>query len=166
MAAEWDFSQFTSEQKRSWISQNISRDAWETESGAAILRELQEWGLGIREGDFYSIRREVLGLGYYEEQIRNLRPESLVPRGWMRSREHVDLTCNAQYRYQVRVIDNDTGEESEIVRAIAVDRHWTKEEAEDFIRNLYVMPEAKSNYTVQDVELFEVWTKPEGILTR
>jgi len=154
------------EERRNWIRTHIRSAIWETVSGASILAELREWGLSISTSEFYSIRREVLGLGVYEERIRELGPDDLVPRAWMHVRPGFKLTAGAQYRFKLRVTDIDTGEEKTLVRAIASDRHYTKGEAQDVIRGLFTMPSATSNYVVDEVDLFEVWVMRGAYLER
>lgn len=155
-----------SEENRNWIANNISRDTWETMSGSAILGELKELGMGIRRQDFFAIRREVMELGYYEEAISKRAGNTLIPRAWMHERKHVDLTLNAQYRFLMDVTDVETGKTDQIIRAISSDRHFTKDEAEDFIRGLYTRPMPDSDYIVTNVRSVEVWVKPGASLTR
>lgn len=157
---------FTADARRSWITHNIPQSVWQTQSGAAILRELSEQGLGIRRTDFFAVRREVLDLGRYEDQILDLQPDSLVPRSWMHERPYTELTSKAQYRYKMTVTDLDTGESKVITRALSSNRHLTPQEATDMVRGLFTIPSATSNYQVDEVDLFEVWVRPGAILDR
>jgi len=156
----------SSEARRGWLRTNIPLETWRSVSGAQILRTLREHGMGVREQDFYRIRRDVLGLERYEEQIARLSPGSLVPKAWMLEQPDISLTSQAQYRFRVKVTNLETGEEEIITRAIADNRHLTRSEAEDIIGSLYVAPSAASNYRVEEITLMEVWTRPGKRLIR
>lgn len=155
-----------SDERRNYILNSISREAWETQSGAQILNTLSAAGLGIREGDFYALRREVLGLQRYEEQLARLKDETLVPSAWMAERPALHLSMEAQYRYRLTVVDEETGEETVLSRAMATSKHYTRQEAEDQMRGL--MAGILSEYGLQltDTRIYEVWTRSEPKLTR
>lgn len=155
-----------SEQTRNWIRTNIPRSSWETLSGASILNILKEQGLGIREQDFYSIRREVLHLGYYENQLRARDKNQLIPRAWMHVVPKKVLTCNALYKYKIQVANLETGEVEEWTRAIADDRHMTPQEVIDQGHNLIVSRLYEYNYELMDIQISEVWVVEGAILGR
>ena len=155
-----------SEQTRNWIRTNIPRSSWETLSGASILEALKQEGMGIREQDFYEIRREVLHLGYYEQQLIARDKDQLIPRAWMHVVPERVLTCNALYKYKVQVINHETGEVETWTRAIADDRHMTPQEVIDQGHNLVVSRLYEYNYGLMDIQVSEVWVAEGAILSR
>lgn len=155
-----------SEQTRNWIRTNIPRQSWQTLSGASILRTLKEQGLGIREQDFYAIRREVMQLGYYEQQIQARDKNQLIPRAWMHVVPKKVLTCNALYKYKIQVHNTETGEVETWTRAIADDRHMTPQEVIDQGQMLVVSRLYEYNYELMDIKVSEAWVAEGAILSR
>lgn len=154
------------EATRNWIRFNVNRTSWETLSGASILRALKEQGMGIREQDFYAIRREVLHLGYYEQQIQARDKNQLIPRAWMHEVPKKLLTCNALYKTKMTVANLETGEVEEWTRAIADDRHMTPQEVLDTETQLVVSKLYEYNYELMDMHVSEVWVTEGAILGR
>jgi len=155
-----------SEATRNWIKTNIARSAWETISGAKILTALKEQGMGIREQDFYYIRREVMHLGYYEKQIQALDKTQLIPRPWMHEMPPKVLTCKALYKTKITVANLETGEVEEWTRAIADDRHLTPQEVLDIEAQLVVSKLYEYNFEMMHMEVSEVWVSEGAILGR
>jgi len=155
-----------SEATRNWIKFNISRKTWNTVSGAKILDALKAQGMGIREQDFYGIRREVMHLGYYEKQIQARSKTELIPRAWMHQVPRKVLTCNALYKTKMLVTNLETGEVEEWTRAIADDRHLTPQEILDIETQLVVSKLYEYNFELMEMQVSEVWIAEGAILGR
>jgi len=155
-----------SEATRNWIRTNIPRSSWQTLSGASILDALKEQGMGIREQDFYAIRREVMHLGYYEQQIQARDKNQLIPRAWMHEVPTKMLTCKALYKTTMTVTNVETGEVETWSRAISDDRHLTPQEVLDIEAQLVVSKLYKYNYEMVDMQVSEVWVSEGAILQR
>lgn len=154
------------EQTRNWIRTNTPRSAWETLSGAKILEAYKAQGMGIREQDFYEIRREVLQLGYYEEAIKARDKNQLIPRAWMHEVPKKVLTCNALYKYKIEVANLETGEVEIWTRALADDRHMTPQEVIDGAHTRVVSRLYEYNYELMHIDVSEVWIVEGSQLTR
>ena len=154
------------QETRNWIEFNIPRKAWKELSGASILRSLKEVGMGIREQDFYGIRRKVLSLGYYEQQLQARAIDQLVPRAWMNEVPKGLLTSNALYKYKVQVANLETGEVETWTRAISSNQHLTPQEVLDFGTNLVISKLYGYNYEMMDMHVSEVWVTEGAILSR
>lgn len=152
-------SSFTAAGMRNIITTSIAHTTWETESGASILRTLKETGLGIREKDFYAIRREILGLKRYEEQVKGLRPDTRVPVSWIDEAPGWELKGNFLYQARVTGIDPRTGEEVTRFYATSSDQELYKETAESAIANSLIGEEEHYHLVVKSVELFHVYHK-------
>ena len=155
-----------SEQTRNWIRQNTPRSAWQELSGAAILRAYKEQGMGIRESEFYKIRRDVMQLGYYEQQLIARDKNQLIPRAWMHNVPKKVLTCNALYKYKIEVHNMETGEVEIWTRALADDRHFTGQEVIDGAHARVISKLYDYNYELMNIELSEVWVVEGAILKR
>lgn len=89
---------------------NFPQQQFQERSGNAILDDLRSMGLQIRDQDFFDIRRDVMGLRKYEEQIKNLNPETRVPEAWVNEEHGWELKSNFLYRIEVEGLDPNTGE--------------------------------------------------------
>lgn len=142
-----------------WLSNDISLKIWKQESGRSILKALRTAGVEIRDKTFWDIRRGVLGLEKYEEQIRGLKGDTLVPKGWMVVPEKRSLAKQAQYRFSMTAVDLLSDEETDIFRAVSTDKHLTPWQAEEQIMDLHLETPETSMYIIQDIQLYEVWMK-------
>jgi len=156
MAAELSLS---AQGLRNIVTTSISHATWETESGASILRTLKEAGLGIREQDFYKIRRDILGLKRFEEQVQRLRPDTRVPVAWIDEVPGWELKGNFLYQARVTGIDPTTGETITRFFATSSDQELFKETAESAILNSLLGEEEFYNISPESVELFHVYHK-------
>lgn len=152
--------------RRGWIANNIPRSTWENVPGNQILDALKNAGMGIRRQDFQGIRRDVLGLEKFERQLERVEQNSLVPRAYMQPRGDLSLTSQAQYRFRVSVVDTETGETEILSRAMATNIHYTKAEAEEFMRTLLAGPLVQYNLEIDELKIYEVWTREDARLTR
>jgi hypothetical protein len=130
---------------------------WQNVPGNQLLDSLKEVGMGIRRTDFLGIRREVLGIVKYQEQLEKLPGESLVPKAYMQDRSDLRMTNNMQYRFSVLGYDPETEERTIHTRAVSSNHWMTKDEAQEFIEGLYMFPTENSNYIVEDILISEVW---------
>jgi hypothetical protein len=148
---------FTAAGMRSIITTSIAHSTWETESGASILRTLKSAGLGIREKDFYAIRREILGLKRFEEQVKRLRPDSRVPVSWIDEAPGWELKGNFLYQARVSGRDPITGETITRFFATSTDQELFKETAESAVMDSLIGEEEFYNIIPEEVELFHVF---------
>ena len=152
-------SSYTAVGLRNIITTSIAHSTWETESGASILRTLKDAGLGIREKDFYAIRREILGLKRYEEQVQRLRPDTRVPVSWIDEVPGWELKGNFLYQARVTGRDPVTGETITRYFATSTDQELFKETAENAVYDSLVGEEEFYNIVPEIVELFHVYHK-------
>ena len=148
---------YTSQKLRNIVTTSISHTSWETLSGASILKTLRDEGLGIREKDFYSIRREILGLKRFEEQVQRLRPDTRVPVSWIDEAPGWELKGNFLYQARVTGRDPITGEQITRFFATSSDQELFKETAQSAIANSLIGEEEFYYIEVMDVELFHVY---------
>lgn len=151
---------FTAEGRRNYIANSVSLDDWRTRSGAAIFNDLQAGGLGIREQDFYAIRREVLDLYRYQEQIEALKPTTRVPRAWMSDKHRMDMKNDYQYRFRVEGLDPETGDEVEAFYSISTGQELTKQNAEDAIMSMLIGEEDFYEIVVKNATLYQALHMP------
>ena len=139
---------------------------WDAFSGASILSDLRDMGFEIRTQTFYDLRREILGLNKWEEQIKQLGNNILLPRAWMVERSDIDFSSQAQYRFDVEYTD-DNGESHTTVRSIASDIHYTKQELYDQFASIFGEGFAHSEeFIITSFDLKSVWTRPDARLIR
>jgi hypothetical protein len=148
---------FTAIGLRNIITTSIAHSTWETESGAAILRTLKAAGLGIREKDFYAIRREILGLKRFEEQVKRLRPDTRVPVSWIDEAPGWELKGNFLYQARVTGRDPITGETTTRFFATSTDQELFKSTAESAVMDSLIGEEDFYNIIPEKVELFHVY---------
>lgn len=151
--------------RRSYIRHSIAESDWSSRSGASILDDLRESGIGIRTQDFYNIRREKVAEIQRAEEFRALEDDTLVPYSMMNEQTGVSLTMRAQYRLRLTVQDPETGQMSYVYRSIADDVHYTKGEIESFAESLFQMGGEGYNFNIVETTLHDVWLEPGGRLT-
>lgn len=150
----------TTAQKTAYVRNSIPEDTWRNQSGASILKELQELGVGIREKTFYDIRRKVLDLYKYEEQVKGLRPDTRVPRAWMSPADDIKISNNYMYRFRVSGIDPETGEQIEKFFARSVSTDMSKSAAEALMLATIAGEEKFYDIQATTAELFHVYKRP------
>ncbi len=150
--------------RNNWLANEISVKTWRTESGRNVLKAIRGAGVKIRDSTFWGIRRDVLGLQKHEEAIRRLTPGNLVPKSMMVVNPNVSLSKQAQYRFTATKVDMETGEETQIGRAIATDQHLTPEQTTAALDDLFEEPSPNSNYVVREIELYQVWIREDAKL--
>lgn len=129
-------------------------------SGADMLRQLRGLGIEIRTQDFYDIRRDVLGLTKYQEQIERLNPERPVPRAWIAQEHGWELSQDFHYRFRVTGSDPNTGEEIESFFAISSDTELTKEQAQNTMTSMLLGEEEFYGISPDEVEMYSALARP------
>lgn len=76
-------------------------------TGADFLREFRAVGGSIRDSDFYTLRREVLGYLKNEERIVNLLPTTPVPESYINYDHSLRINSEYLYKYRARYYDPD-----------------------------------------------------------
>jgi hypothetical protein len=118
------------------------------------------WGVAIRKTDFLEIRRQRLDELERKEQFATIKPGDLVPYGFMNDTHDVTLTNTAQYRLRMTVRDKKTGELSYVHRSIGDDKHFTRENIEEFCSTLFAMGGEGYEYDILESNLIDVWIRP------
>ncbi len=157
---------WTSEGVRGLLSGTFGEAFFHEYGANEGLRILRDLGMGIRRTDYLEIRREVLDLERYEELIKALSPDTLVPRAWMNERPGIMLTSEAQYRFEIPVFNPETGEESVLYRSLADDSWWTPQEAEDQLSSWFPSGSKYKEWELGDATLRGVWIRPGAQLER
>lgn len=75
-------------------------------SGSEYLRQLRESGAKIRDADFYSLRREVLGLNRNEERTRALREDTPIPESYINRDHSYRIQSEYLYRFRAQYYDD------------------------------------------------------------
>jgi hypothetical protein len=147
-------------QTRNWLRTNVGIDTWKALSGSVLLDTFREQGIAIRTQDFFAIRREVLGLKRFEEQIRGLNPETRVPVAWISDAHGLDLGNKFQYRFEVRGTDPVTGDAITSFFALSSSSELSVNVAQEKMLSMLVGSEEFYNLVVKDATLYEVFAKP------
>lgn len=155
----------TSKTRRNFIKYSISENDWMTQSGASIMRSLQEGGIGIRKTDFLEIRREKLDEIERKEGFLQLGPDQLIPYHMMNMDTNITLTNAAQYRLRLTVQDPESKELSYVYRSIGSDDHYTPGEIEQFASSLFSMGGEGYEFNIVETTLHDVWLTPGAKLT-
>lgn len=148
-----------------FIRNSIPHELWSTQSGASVLRDLRDAGVAIRTQTFYNIRRQVLGLTKYEEQIASLRPERRTPLAWYVEDHGLNLSEKFYYRSRITGLDPDTGEAVTKYISITTNNELTKQQVEDSVSSLIAGEEDYYGVTEYSVEYYQALAKP-GIFDR
>ena len=157
---------WTGETVRNWLHSDQALGYFRQYSGNAIIDAMRDAGMRIREQTFFDIRREMLGLGKWQEQIQALRPESLIPLAWMDDTPYPYQAHNAVYKGTLLVYDPETGERIELERSIGADVQLTKGELDSIFAGLFTALLEQYNYIVEDVGPTEVYRIPGAYLPR
>ncbi len=147
-------------QRRNAVRHYFKEAEWKSRSGTSMLTELRAGGLGIRSSDFFKIRRDILGLSRYEEQIKGLRPDTLVPKSWYTDTHGLSLSKRFQYRAEITGIDPATGKRTTKILTVISDQLQSpgavEREIDGFLRadpDLYQV-------TDYQVKLFRAYQRP------
>jgi len=154
----WDDS---IDSEENYIRSKISLETWATKSGASLFDELKEIGFSIGENQFYAIRRDILNLVRHQEQIENLRPDTLIPLGYM---DKVPTwKMGSDYMNQVRITGTFEGstETKEVWYTITSNKRYSKSEIQDLV-NDEIRTEGRESDTlgmrVSSIDLSHVYT--------
>jgi len=131
------------------------------DTGAESLEYLRSIGGAIRTQDFYDIRRQVLELGKYTENLTSYTDNQLTPMAWHNSTHGLELSSNFLYRLKVFGTDPNTGESVEKFFAISSDQQLTPGEAKDILGGMIAGEETFYEVTVDSIELFEALVSPD-----
>ena len=130
-------------------------------SGTLLLAELRSQGVKIATGTFFAIRREVLGLVKFQEQITGLDTDTLVPQSFMVSNHGLKLSGRFQYRFRISIEDPDTGDITDEWASIITDDQLTPQGAIDELQR--ISDELKSDYRelIAQYSLIQVLMRPK-----
>lgn len=127
----------------------------EYSSGASLLSDLREGGVRIATSMFYDIRRQVLGLVRYEEQISKLLPGSLIPKSWTDKLHGLSISGKYLYRLRYDIIDPDTGEaETSFSSLLSNEQLTVLEVKQQALRVIDETPDSERT-TMENLELFQ-----------
>lgn len=130
-----------------------------------MLGELRGLGLKIRTQDFFDIRRDVLGLRKYEEQIKGLNPATRVPRAWINDSHGWDLKSDFLYRVEVTGLDPNTGEQVQGFYSLRSDKEFPVGDIEAGLISKLVGEEDFYDIIVQDARVYQAMSRA-GVLNR
>ena len=150
-----DLSIFGSSELRNFLRTAGQELFTEYTSGASLLSDLRAAGGAIRDADFYDIRRQVLGLGRYTEQLQNRDDDQLIPQAW--TYKNSGLALSSDYLYRVKAIGTDpsTGQQIERFFSVASNDQLTPGQVKDVIGTMVVGEEGFYGINVDHFELFE-----------
>lgn len=154
----------TNDARDKFLANQIKVKDWQETSGRNMLKAIRGAGIKIRDNTFWGIRREVLGLSKWEEQIRRLTPGAIVPKHMMTVNTKVSLSKQAQYRFTGQKVNLSTGETTDILRAVATDQHLTPDQTVEAIQDIHDEPSESSNYKIINMQLYQVWIREDAIL--
>lgn len=116
---------------QNWLRTSGQNIFTEFETGAAGLEYLRSIGGSIRDSTFYEIRRQVLGLEKYQENLGNVDDNNLIPMAWTVSDHGLDLSQNFLYRVEVTGTDPTDGTPVTKYFAISSDKQLTPGQVTD-----------------------------------
>lgn len=154
---------FSGQALQNWLRTSGQQIFTSFETGAEGLEFLRSQGASIRDSSFYEIRREVLGLQKYQEQLSHIGENNLLPAAYHVSDHGLELSNNFLYRVQVGGFDPVTGEQVDKFFAISSNRQLTPGEVID---NLGAMIEGESVFyeiEAEDYTVISALAKP-GVL--
>ena len=154
---------------RKWLYNSVSPNAFNPLKGGftanGFLDFLKDAGLGIRRTDFLKIRRDILGYERFEESIKNLKPQTRIPRAWFNNPTEFEMSKDFQYRFKVTGTDPITGKDIEQVFSWGSDIEVSVEVAEAQITSLIVDEEEFYDLRLHSVDVIQGWVK-EGAFDR
>lgn len=133
MPYEW-----TPKARRAYIYGSISRETWQTMSGVDILDALRSVDMGIREADFYNIRRRKLTEFRRESEIEQLPRNEPVPMAQTEEMQEWELKKNLYYRIRVEGRDPETGMTKSRYVVVTTDEWRTIEDLEEYAKDIVV----------------------------
>lgn len=141
---------FSGQALQNWLRTSGQQIFTQFETGAEALEYLRSQGAAIRDSTFYDIRREVLGLQLYQEQLGRISEDNLLPAAYHVENHGLNLSEDFLYRVKVDGFDPMTNEPVTKYFAISSDHQMTPGEVVD---NLSTMIEGESVfYEVQPEE--------------
>lgn len=158
-----DFFPLSGTGLRNWLRTAGQALFTEFESGAEALDFLRLQGAAIRDSDFYDIRRQVLGLQKYQDQLEGYRPNDLIPAAWHVDDHGLNLSRDFFYRVRVDGVDPSTGESISKYFAISSDRQLSKGQVEDELGSMIVGEEDFYEIQVSGMEVVSALARP-GVL--
>jgi len=129
-------------------------------SGAQLLSDLREGGVRIATSMFYDIRRQVLGLSRYEEQISNLLPGTLIPKAWTDIKHGLSLSGEYLYRLRYDIIDPDTGKAEETFTSLLSNEQLTVLEVKEQVLRVIDETPTSQATSIENLELFQAMQRP------
>lgn len=148
-----------------YLRAQIAETEYLRTSGTKLLEELRDLGLEVRTQDFFTYRREALGLRKYQEQIEGLKPETRVPRAWINDEHGWDIKKDFLYRVEVVGLDINTGEPTEAFYSIGTNKEFPVGDVEASLIALLVGEEDFYEILVQDAHVYQAMAA-RGVLDR
>lgn len=134
-------------------------------SARQMIRDMRELGLGYNNQQMNDDIRMVKGLEKYEGQLRRMDPGGIIPKAYQQKVPY-KLSEQGQYRFRATMYDPDEEELVYETRALASNKWYTKEEAEQEMENRLFGPSPDYPMRLIGVDLYEVWVREDGELTR
>lgn len=154
-----DYSDWTPEQRRAYIQNQIPLATWFNRSGVSILEELRERGLGIGTNTFYDIRRERIAPSDIEQALEYLGDNDTIPVSLAEQRPDWNLSNN--YLFQFKVVGRDPRDGSKKVGFFAISSGSTlgKQEANDIIGGMIEGEEEFYGIVPEDISLYALYSQ-------
>ncbi len=134
------------------------------ESGTDALTWLRDQGASIRTADFYDIRRQVLEIGKYQEQVSRVLESNLIPAAWHITDHGLELSEQFLYRLKVNGTDPATGEEISKFFAIKSGRQLTPGEAMDQLGDMLAGEEETYEIEVESMQVTAALARPDTFI--
>jgi hypothetical protein len=144
---------------RNWL-RTSGEAIFTSQSGESALAFIREFGMQIRTTDFYEIRRQVLDLSKYQEQLGSLNANVLIPLKWTDTTHGLNISENFLYRFNVTGTTISTGESFERRYAVASMEQLTEQQAGDLLTDMLSNAEQESAMTIDSMELYSSLGKP------
>lgn len=136
----------------------IRRGVEEGQTGASILSQLREVGMGYRTQNFYEDFRQWQGVKKYETQITGLDPDRLIPEGWTQPSPY-KLTSEYLYQMRATYTDIETGTESYTEWGLSTNQRMSKNEIKAFGPIFQEDSPPEGDFEFADVEVYQAWSR-------
>jgi hypothetical protein len=144
---------------RNWL-RTSGEGIFKNRTGEEALAFIREFGIRIRTQDFYAIRREVLDLTKYQEQLGAINENVLIPLHYTDTTHGLNISENFLYRFNVTGTTTSTGEAFERRYAVASMYQLSKADAADLLTDMLSNAERESAMTIDSMELDSSLGKP------
>lgn len=142
------FAEFTGQDLRDVLKTSGARAISEL-SGADFLKEFRAVGGSIRDSDFYTLRREVLGYFKHEERISKLLETTEIPESYINYDHSLRINSDYLYKYRARYYDTDKQVYIDTLASYLTDERISSEDALEALQDqLNITPNENTSITL------------------